>query len=68
MAQNKANTVIFTKVGHPIPAMHTFDTHNKIVSVGFNQLVKWLWVGRYFFMQQRVTFVIEDAYVEKSGM
>jgi len=68
MAQHKFDMVVRTEIGNPIPGEHKFDTDYKIFSVVRNQVQQTVWGCRDLFVNDYLSSMIEDAYIQGTRM
>ena len=68
MAEDERDAFISAQVGQPVPGEHTFDGDDDIVSIGGNGFEKGLRVRLHVTVKQRLTGLVEDADVHRTGM
>jgi hypothetical protein len=64
VAKNEIDTQVFAEVRDPVPAVHTFNTDDHVVHVGFQQCLKLLRAGCYLLVMAGIALLVDDANVE----
>ena len=68
MSQYEVNPVVLAEIADPVPAMHTFDTHDDVANVRLQYLQQFFLVSRNAPVCQDFAFLVQNTEVEQPRM
>jgi len=68
MAQDKVDALFLAQIRDPIPAVHAFNTDDKIITEGFKRGQQLFRPGFDFLVQKDFTLLVDDADIKGAGV